>query len=258
MSARRPAAALAPATLLAAVLLLGAACAHGPSAKERRGAEIHHDLGVEALRNGRAPEALGEFDQAIAADDRFAEAWLGRGIVLEYGFGRTDEAERSYRKAIELKPRYSEAQNNLGQLLARNGRYEQALAAFDAALDNMLYAEPYKARCNKGLALWRMGRRDEGLAELKTCLQVAPRYCEGHRELGRVLLQENRQKEALDELGQYARVCERAPDAHLQLGLARMKAGDVPGAREAFQRCEELGGSGAEAEECRRTRALLE
>ncbi len=243
---------------LALALLAALACAHGPSAKERRTADIHHDLGVEALRAGRAQEALREFDRAIEADDRFAEAHLGRGLVLELGFGRLDEAERSYRRAVELRPGYSEARNDLGQLLARTGRYQEAIVEFDAALSDMMYREPYVARCNRGQALWQMGRKDDGLRELRACLGAAPRYCDGRRELGRLLLGDGRVKEALDELGSYARTCPQRADAHLQLGLARMKAGDAGGAREAFARCEELGPGTEEGDECRRSRALLE
>ena len=244
------------ALLLAATAAL--ACAHGGISKDRRTAEIHHDLGVEALRGGRAPDAIREFDAALAIDDGFAEAHRGRGLVLDLGFGRTAEAERAYRRAIELRPTFSEAHNDLGQLLARTGRWPEALAEFDAALDNMLYKEPYVARCNKGLALHRMGRKDEGLAELRTCLGLAPTFCKGRRELGRVLVDEGRMKEALDELSAYARWCDRVPDAHLQLGLARMKGGDLPGAREAFERCRDLGEGTAEGEECRRSLSLLE
>jgi Tfp pilus assembly protein PilF len=244
------------ALLLAATAAL--ACAHGGISSDRRTAEIHHDLGVEALRGGRAPDAIREFDAALAIDDGFAEAHRGRGLVLDLAFGRTAEAERAYRRAIELRPTFSEAHNDLGQLLARTGRWPEALAEFDAALDNMLYKEPYVARCNKGLALHRMGRKDEGLAELRTCLGLAPTFCKGRRELGRVLVDEGRMKEALDELSAYARWCDRVPDAHLQLGLARMKGGDLPGAREAFERCRDLGEGTAEGEECRRSLSLLE
>lgn len=233
------------------------ACA-GASLKERRSAEIHHDLGVEALRGGRYPDALREFDAALAVDDAFPEAHRGRAIVLDLGFGRTEEAEKAYRRALELRPAFSEARNDLGQLLARTGRYEAAVAEFDAALANMLYKEPYVARCNKGLALHRMGRKEEGLSELHACLAVAPTFCKGRRELGRVLLDEGNVREALDELSAYARLCEKVPDAHLQLGLARMRAGDVAGARESFERCRDVGNATAEGEECRRSLSLLQ
>ncbi|WP_242395307.1 tetratricopeptide repeat protein [Anaeromyxobacter oryzisoli] len=248
---------LATAVLAAAVLATLPACAHGPSAKERRTAEIHHDLGVEALRAGKAPDALKEFDDALEANPRFPEAHLGRGLVLELAFGRLDEAEREYRRAIELVPNYSEAHNDLGQLLAKTGRWDDALKEFDAALDNMLYKEPWVARCNRGQALYRRGSRAEGLAEMRACLEIAPAYCDGRRELGRVLLQDGKVKDAIDELEAYARACERRADAHQQLGLARMKAGDVAGARAAFERCKELGEGAAAGEECRRSLNLL-
>jgi Tfp pilus assembly protein PilF len=246
----------AHAIALAAAAAL--ACAHGASSKDRRSAEIHHDLGVEALRAGRTPDALREFDAALAVDDRFAEAYRGRALVLDLAFGRSDEAEKDYRHALALRPTFSEAHNDLGQLLARTGRHAEAIAEFDAALDNMLYKEPYLARCNKGLALHRAGRKEEGLAELRAALRTAPNFCKGRRELGRILLAEGQLKEAVDELSAYARYCDRVPDAHLQLGLARMRAGDVFGARESFERCRDLGSGTAEGEECRRSLSLLE
>lgn len=247
-----------PPYLAALPLVAALACAHGGSAKDRRTAEIHHDLAVEALRAGRFPDALREFDEALAKHEPFAEAHRGRGIVLDLGYGRLEDAERAYRRAVAVRPGFSEAHNDLGQLLARTGRWEEAIREFDAALGNMLYKEPYVARCNRALALHRMGRRDDGLAAMRACVAAAPTYCKGRREMGRLLLEEKRVREAVDELSAYARACERVPDAHLQLGLARMKAGDVGAAREAFERCRELGDGGAEGEECRRSLSLLE
>ncbi len=249
---RRP---LPAATCLAALLL---ACAHGPSRKERQAAEIHHDLAVEAIRGGRAGEALRELDEALKLDPSFAEAHRARGLVLEFGHGRLAEAEREYRRALELKPEYPEASNDLGQVLAKTGRWDEALARFDDALQDMMYREPWVARCNKGQALWRMGKRDAGVAELKACLTNAPTYCAGRRELGRLQLEAGKTKEAIDELSAYARTCDKVPDAHYQLGLARMKEGNLPLAREAFERCEQLGGGTAVGEECRRSRELLQ
>jgi type IV pilus assembly protein PilF len=242
------------ATLVAAAALL--ACAGTGAARQSRGAEIHHDLGVEALRAGRAQEALQEFDQALKMNERFPEASLGRGLVMEFAFGRMDEAEKAYRRALLLRPDYPEAHNNLGQLLAKTGRPQEALAEFDLAIADMMYREPYVARCNKGQALYRMGRRDEGLAELRSCVSLSPRYCTGRRELGRILLGEGRVKESLEHLTAYAETCKQA-DSQLQLGLARMKGGDLPGAREAFEKCRELGAGQPEADECGRSLALL-
>jgi Tfp pilus assembly protein PilF len=247
-----------PLALVALAAAAALACAHGPSRKERRAAEIHHDLGAEALRAGRYPDALREFDAALEIDPDSADAHRGRAIVLDLGFGRLDEAEKAYRLAVAARPGFSDAHNDLGQLLARTGRWEEAIREFDTALANMLYKQPYVARCNRGLAVYGMGQRDKGIDEMRACVSAAPSYCKGRRELGRVLLQEKRAREALDELAAYARLCEKVPDAHLQLGLARMKSGDLAGAREEFERCRELGDGTADGEECRRSLSLLE
>ena len=44
------------------------------------------------------------------------------------------EKEAEYREAIRLDPKYATAQNNLGLLLAREGKREEAIAAYKAAL----------------------------------------------------------------------------------------------------------------------------
>ena len=237
---------------LAAALLAGAlACAHGPSKKERESSDIHYQLGAEALRAGRREEAMREFDASLKSDDGNASAHLGRGLTLQM-FGKLPEAEHEYRRALEVKPDFPDAHNALGQLLATSGRLEQAVQEFDLALGDMLYREAYVARCNKGQALYRLGRREEGVAELRSCLSVAPRYCQGHRELGRIQMDEGRLKEALGSLTRYAELCDKAPDAWYQLALARLKVGDPEKAREAFERCEALGGDEALSQECRR------
>jgi type IV pilus assembly protein PilF len=243
--------------LAAPMLALLGGCAHGPTPKEQKTAEIHNDLAVEALKAGRSQEALKQYDTALAADPDMPEARMGRGLVMEYGFGKLAEAEADYRHALEVRPNYPEAHNNLGQLLAKTGRSAEAIAEFDKALDINVYMEPWVARCNKGQTLYQIGRKDEGLAELRTCIRIAPKYCQGRRELGRILLAEGKTAEAITELEAYARACPRVADAQLRLGLAKLKAGDSAGARDAFEQCQVLAGEAPEAEECRKTLQLL-
>ena len=250
--------AAAPFLPLDLVAARATAFASTPSVKEREKAEIHYNLGAEALRAGRAQDALKEFDEALAIDADFADAHLGRGLVMEYGYGKLDEAETHYRRALALRAGFSEAHNNLGQLLAKRGQLEAAVTEFDAALSNMQYREPYIARCNKGEALYRLGRKQEGAAELGTCLKLNPRYCLGHRMLGRAHLDDGRPKQAIESFERYAQWCPQAPDAWYQVGLAQLRAGDAAKAGEAFQKCEELAGDGDLGGECRRSREMLQ
>jgi type IV pilus assembly protein PilF len=249
---------VAPLPLACLAGLLLAACAHRPSARDRETAVIHNDLATEALRAGKMQEALAEYDEALKIDDALAEAHLGKGIVLEVAFSRNDEAEAEYRRAIELKPALPEARNNLGQLLARQGRLEEAVAQFDAALGVMLYREPWVARCNKGQALWRLGKKEEGLDELRTCVKLQPRYCAGWRELGRLQLADGKTRDAVAAFEQYAATCDKSADAHQLLGMAYLKAGQADRAREAFGRCVEVGDGTPAGADCRRSREQLQ
>jgi type IV pilus biogenesis/stability protein PilW len=245
------------AGLVTVLLATALACAHAPSKKEREAAEIHYQLGAEALQAGRRSEAMHEFEEALRSNEHHAAAHLGRGLIYQLS-GKPQEAESDYRRALQLKPDFADAHNALGQLLASTGRLEQAIQEFDLALGDITYREGYVARCNKGLALYNLGRRDEALGQLRTCVSLAPRYCQGHRELGRLELDQGRFQEALESLNRYVELCDKVPDAWYQLALARMKAGDPERAREAFERCAGISGEDPLAEECRRKAQALQ
>lgn len=245
---------LVPGALLLATAL---ACASAPTRKEREASEIHFQLGAEALQANRRDDALRELNEALQQDERHAPAHLGRGIVYQY-FGKLPEAEADYRRALELDPGFSDAHNALGQLLAQTGRLGLAVGEFDQALGNMTYREAYVARCNKGQALYRMGKHEEGVAELRTCLSNAPRYCQGHRALGQIQLEQGKVKDALTSLQRYTELCDKVPDAWFQLGLAQMRSGDPEQARAAFERCESVAGDAPMAEQCRQEAKALQ
>ena len=242
-----------PSLAAALVLASATACAHGPSARDKDTAVVHADLGAEAVNAGRAQDAMKAYDEALKYDPGLAEAHLGKGVVYELAYGKLDEAEAEYRKAIELKPAMPEAHNNLGQLLARTGRLEEAVKEFDLAASIMLYREPWVARCNKGQALWRMGKKDEGVAELKACLNFQPKYCQGWRELGRIQLSDGLGKEAVGSFEQYAKICDKSADAQQLLGGALLRTGQVGRARDSFQKCAELGEGMPIGEDCKKS-----
>jgi type IV pilus biogenesis/stability protein PilW len=239
--------------VVVAALLFTSACAHGASARDKDTAIVHADLGAEAVNAGRAQDAMKAYDEALKYDPELAEAHLGKGVVYELAYGKLDEAEAEYRKAIALKPTLAEAHNNLGQILARNGRLEEAVKEFDLASSIMLYREPWVARCNKGQALWRMGKKEEGVAELKACLNFQPKYCQGWRELGRIQLADGQGRDAVGSFEQYAKTCDKSADAQQLLGTALLRSGQAGRARESFQRCAELADGTPLGEECKKS-----
>ena len=71
------------------------------------------------LFRSRLDEAETSYKKAIEHKPEFEVAHYNLGIVLEK-LGRYDEAETSYKKAIKYKPNYFEAHNNLNIALRQN------------------------------------------------------------------------------------------------------------------------------------------
>jgi len=102
-------------------------------------------------------------------------SWLANinlGIVLARQ-GRDQEAIRQYMEALRTYPDYDKAHNNLGILLMGQNRSEEATRHFQEALRiNPDYTE---ARYNLALALEAMGLPEEADRQYRQALGLAPR-----------------------------------------------------------------------------------
>ena len=87
-------------------------------------------LGIQHRLN----EAALAYQQAIARDSGFAEAWLNLGLLRERG-GQIRAATDCYYSAIAARPDYADALFNLALLLTRNEQYQPALPCWDRFLE---------------------------------------------------------------------------------------------------------------------------
>jgi len=84
---------------------------------------------------------------------------VGNGL---YQLGRYEEAIASYDKAIEFKPDYHQAWNNRGVALWNLERFEEAIASYDKAIE--FKPDDHQAWNNRGNALAGLGRFEEAIA----------------------------------------------------------------------------------------------
>jgi tetratricopeptide (TPR) repeat protein len=122
---------------------------------------------LEQLR-GQAQLALGQTDQAIAQFQKTAqgapsaESWnaLGSAYATKNDFAN---AERAYREAIRLDPKNYDARMNLGAMLSRAGRNEEALAAVHEAAQNA--PDSVEPRVYAALIEAQMGRHADAATD---------------------------------------------------------------------------------------------
>src|SRR5882724_7099447 len=87
---------------------------------EPRHADALQLSGLVAHQCGDGSLALQKIGQAIELDDSQPAYFCNYGNVLQ-AMGRPEEAERSFRRAIELQPDFASAHNNLASLLKDRG-----------------------------------------------------------------------------------------------------------------------------------------
>ena len=158
--------------------------------------ESHACTAMAYLSWQRATEALSEAAASLATDPGNFEARLAEGRAHELEL-KPLEAESSLRAACALRP---------------------------ASLDGE------EAHVALGRVLWKEGKRDEGIAELRKALQLDPGDPDALFELASALAP------AGESSGLFERATRERPsfaEAWLALGSQRLAAGDLNGARAA-------------------------
>jgi tetratricopeptide (TPR) repeat protein len=97
----------------------------------------HWRLGAVAQRQllpDQLHQAVAEYEEAASLSPNDYRFWMSFGIALEQ-LGEVDRAEKALRQATDLAPSYAYPRWYLGNLLIRNGQYDQAFAQLRLAAD---------------------------------------------------------------------------------------------------------------------------
>ena len=192
----------------------------------------------------RFAEAVACYRRALELKPDYAEAHNNLGNALK-DQGKLDEAVACYRRALELKPDFAEAHNNLGNALKDQGKLDEAVACYRRALE--LKPDYAEAHNNLGNALKDQGKLDEAVACYRRALELKPDFAEAHNNLGNALKDQGKLDEAV---ACYRRALELKPDyaeAHNNLGIALKDQGKLDEAVACYRRALELKPDFAEA-----------
>lgn len=179
--------------------------------------------------------------------ERNPGAWMAHnnlGLLLA-DEGRFDEAMQHYRSAIAVKPDDAFARNNLGRALAATGRVDEAVVQFQEAV--ALEPGAVETWSNLGNALAAQGRFDEAIVSYGRALELRPAFADAHSNLGNVLFLTGRGDEALRAFGNAVQLDPDFADARHNYGVALATAGRLAEAEEQLAAAIRLRPSYAEA-----------
>lgn len=118
------------------------------------------------------------------------------------------------------------------------GRYDQAIAAYDQALQESDLPPARQADLynDRGVAKWRMARREEALADIDKAAELAPDQAMHHNNRGAVLLDMGRAREAADEFGRAIALAPGYGAAYNNRGAANEELGRHEAAIEDYRK----------------------
>jgi tetratricopeptide (TPR) repeat protein len=145
-------------------------------------------------------------------------SWMAHnnlGNVLA-GQGRFEEAVGHYSEALRLNPDHDKAHYNLGIAFAGQGRFEEAISHYLEAL--RIKPDSAEVHNNLGVALAGQGKFEEAVGHYSEALRLNPDHAKAHNNLGNVLASQGRFEEAV---GHYSEALRLKPDhveAYYNLG----------------------------------------
>jgi type IV pilus assembly protein PilF len=126
-------------------------------------------LGIGYLQQNKLELASEKLSKAIKQNPDSASAHNAYAI-LQDRLKQYDLAEYHYKKATELDPKDSQAANNYGAFLCRNGRELEAEKYFIQATKNPLYKTPEYAYTNAAICLLKIDRVEPAREYLRKAL----------------------------------------------------------------------------------------
>lgn len=246
-------------------------------ASNPQNAEAHFLLGYALFREQKAKDSLDEFtagakyrrpradelkivaaDYVMLGDYGDADKWFSEAVVEApndpdawYLLGRTKYNENEFPAAIDafehalkLRPKYVEAENNIGLAWKELNDSEKAQAAFQSAIDwqgdSPSDAQPF---LNLGVLLGNSNQNEQAIPLLKKALSLAPKNPSVYEELGKVYMGMNRLADAQAELEKAVVLAPDTSSLHYKLGQILRKEGQADRAQQEFAICERLNGA---------------
>ena len=181
-------------------------------------------------------KAAAEARRALELDESLAEAHTSLGWVTFIYDWQWEAADRHFRRAIELNPRYASARQWYGWLLLAMGRIEEALAQARAAVE----LDPASVSVRRSLGWLYYYARQPGLAieHLTRAVAMAPGAEETHTILGLALVQQGRTAEAEAEFREAMSLSSEHARALAALGTLAATQGRTAEARAVLAQLE--------------------
>jgi len=219
--------------VLVAAALLAACSSTTPNMKTEANARM--EMGVNYLRQNNSPAAMKELTKASELDPGNPEIVMVLGLAYQ-SRGDYKNAEKYFRRAIDMKRDYSDAHNNLGYLLSLQGRGKEAIREYEAAVGNVLYQTPEVGYTNMGEEYRRLKDSRKAEEMYRKAISFNSGYAAAYRGLASVQSGKNQWTDAAKTLGQCTASAPEFWPCWMDLGAVQLRLGKKKEALASFRR----------------------
>ncbi|TMQ15561.1 MAG: tetratricopeptide repeat protein [Candidatus Rokuibacteriota bacterium] len=183
------------------------------------------DLDTPSLEEAAAATLVTGLVRPLAPPVEQAETWFERASEWDADPAQWEDAIAAYRRVVAIDPTYAAAWNNLGLLLHRMGRLDEAGKAYESALDQD--ATCCEAVYNLGSLAEDRGDLDDAVRCYRQALDLSPDYADAHFNLAGALARGGRADEAIAHWQRYLELDSGSPWA--RIARAHLEVLDPPG-----------------------------
>ena len=200
-----------------------------------------NNLAAELEGSGRSQEALAHYRRALEIRPDYPEAHNNLGNLLLSTRGAEAEALHHYEEALRIRPDFAEAHSDLANLLSRiPGREAEAVSHYQRALE----VSPGDATAHYDLALLLSrlpGRDAEAIGQYRISLGLRPESAEAHNNLG-ILLARSPESAggAIQEFMEAVRLDPKYTSAYLNMAILQLHQGRPDEARASCEKALQL------------------
>ncbi|MGD1020355.1 MAG: tetratricopeptide repeat protein [Verrucomicrobiia bacterium] len=192
----------------------------------------HNNLGIILRDQGRIPEAIAHYEQALRFNPAYPLAHNNLGVALKQ-MGKIEEAIEQYQQALRLRPDYAEARDNLGNALRVAGRVAEAVEQYEHVL--RIQPDSAEAHYNLAIALRQQGKIEDAIEHYVQALRIQPDFFEAHCNLAVILMRLGRIHEAVEHYSEAARIRPGSAEVQNDLAIALVQQGATDEAIRHFE-----------------------
>jgi Tfp pilus assembly protein PilF len=189
--------------------------------------------GLSFQRNKVWSSDLSLWEDVVSGSPHKARPYNNRGLAYD-ARGRFEQAIADYNKALEINPKYVNAYDNRGVVWARQGRFDKAVADYSQAI--ALSPDWAQAYNNRGAALFQQGNFSQAITDYSKAIALNHEYADAYNNRGTVYSRQGNLSQALADYNKAIARNAHSAQEYNNRGNVYTKAGNYSQAMADYRR----------------------